>query len=330
MTDSRLFALYSGSYTRFTGIRAVYVIIRRCYMTGQPVRVFATLLLLCFATASPDFLAAQPSKPSGESCDRECLRGFITQYLDAMVAHKPATVPAAATLKFTENCVEMKLGEGLWKNASRLTDYRMDILDVRQGVAISHAVVEESGSPVLFALRLKVSAGKITEVETMAVRNQKEGMIFKPDALHKVSEAMTLQPDRAQLNSREDLIKMAVLYPAGLKTGSFVKADTPFAENAYRFENGQLMAGPGCTFFEGCANIKTQRIPTLSGITHRVAAVDEELGIVLLRMNFGPGSTFGGNDALDVWEAFKVYAGQIHAVEAFMRVIPLGTKSGWD
>jgi hypothetical protein len=84
-------------------------------------------------------------------------------------------------------------------------------------------------------------------------------------------------------------------------------------------------------FFAGCDNIKTQTIPTLSGITYRVAAVDEELGIVLLRMNFGPGSTFsGGKSELDVWEAFKIYGDQIHAVEAFMEVVPSGTKSGWE
>src|SRR5512144_653206 len=99
-------------------------------MTERPARVFATLLLLCFVTASPQFLAAQASKVSGESCDRECLRGFITQYLDAMIAHKPDPLPVAAAVKFTENCEEMKLGDGLWKTASRLTDYRMDILDV--------------------------------------------------------------------------------------------------------------------------------------------------------------------------------------------------------
>jgi hypothetical protein len=31
-----------------------------------------------------------------------------------------------------------------------------------------------------------------------------------------------------------------------------------------------------------------------------------------------------------VWEAFKVYGGEIHAVEAFMRVMPATTPSGWD
>ena len=90
------------------------------------------------------------------------------------------------------------------------------------------------------------------------------------------------------------------------------------------------MAGPGCTFFQGCTDIKNQRIPTLAGITWKVGAVDEDRGIVLLRMNFGPGATFDGNNTLDVWEAFKVYDGHVHAVEAFMEVMPIGASSGWD
>jgi hypothetical protein len=54
------------------------------------------------------------------------------------------------------------------------------------------------------------------------------------------------------------------------------------------------------------------------------------LGIVLLRMNFGDTGSYGPGNALIVWEAFKVYGGQIHAVEAFMRIMPASAGSGWD
>jgi len=37
-----------------------------------------------------------------------------------------------------------------------------------------------------------------------------------------------------------------------------------------------------------------------------------------------------GRNALIVWEAFKVYGGQIHAVEAFMETMPAGAGDGWD
>jgi hypothetical protein len=184
--------------------------------------------------------------------------------------------------------------------------------------------------PVMLMLRLKISGRKIAEVETQVTRNKTEGSLFNTEALKAPSGAMLWKPDESQRNSREEAIKIAELYPAGLKAGSFVAVDTPFAAQAYRFENGQRMAGPGCTFLPGCEGIKAQKIPTLSGITYRLAAVDEDLGIVLLRLDFGPGSTRVAGDALIVWEAFKVYGGQIHAVEAFMKNMPLGSPSGWD
>jgi len=280
-----------------------------------------------------DLFAAQLSaaSPTNLTCDRDCLRSFVTRYLDAMVAHKPADLPLADNVRFTEDTVAMKLGESpLWKNAARLRPYRLDILDVRQGVAATQAIVEESGVAVMLMLRLKIAGGKIAEVETQVTRSKAEGSLFNTEALKAPSGAMLWVPGDAQRNTREDAIRIAELYPAGLKAGSFVSVDAPFAADAYRFENGQLMAGAGCTFRPDCVDIKSQKIPTLSGITTRVAAVDEYLGIVLLRMDFGAGSSRVAGDSLIVWEAFKVYGGQIHAVEAFMKNMPLGTPSGWD
>ncbi len=264
------------------------------------------------------------------TCDRTCLAGFVTKYLDALVAHKPESLPVASNVKFTEDCKEMKLGEGIWKKISGLREYRRDILDVRQGVAVSFLVVEEAKIPVLYSIRLKIAGNKIAEIESMAVHGKEEGMIFDLNNLKTASKMMTSVPEKDQLNSREEMIKAALTYPAGLKIGSFVKADSPMAADAYRYENGMLMAGPGCTFFPTCDVMKTQRIPTLSGITNRVIAVDEELGVVALRMNFGPGSLFQGKGELDVWHSFKIYGGLIRAAEAYCKQVPSGTKSGWE
>jgi hypothetical protein len=280
-----------------------------------------------------DLFAAQAAVSSVTSpvCDRDCLRGFITQYLNALIAHKPTDLPLAGNVRFTEDTVQAKLGESpLWKNASRLRPYRLDILDVRQGVAAAQAIVEESGGPVMLMLRLKIISGMIAEVETQVTRSKTEGSLFNIDALKAPSGAMLWVPADSERNSREDAIRIAELYPAGLKAGSFVSVNAPFAGDAYRFENGQLMAGKGCTFRPDCVDIKAQKIPTLAALTDRVAAVDEHLGIVLLRMDFGAGSTRVAGDSLIVWEAFKVYGGQIHAVEAFMKNMPSGTPSGWD
>jgi hypothetical protein len=262
-------------------------------------------------------------------CDRECLRGFITQYLDALVAHNPTALPLSAKVRFTEDSVEMHLGDGLWKDVSRIQTYRQDILDVRQGVAASQVIVEAAGSPAFLTLRLKVADKKIAEIESMVTRTQKEGALFKPDALQAGDKTMAMVPEKSQLATREDAIRIAKFYPAGLKIGSFVTVDAPFAPDAYRVENGVITAGPGCSR-PGCENIKTQKIMEHPLITTRVAAVDEELGIVLLRMNFGQTNSYGQGNALVVWEAFKIYGGQMHAVEAFMKIMPAAMGSGWD
>src|SRR5262245_23859290 len=122
---------------------------------------------LLFTAVFSILVAAPAFGQAGARCDRECLRDFVTQYLDAMVAHNPKALPTAPAMRFTEDTKAMPLGEGLWRNASKIRTYRQDFLDVREGVAASHVIVEEGGKPVMLALRLKIVDRKITEIETM-------------------------------------------------------------------------------------------------------------------------------------------------------------------
>ncbi len=222
----------------------------------KPTRALGSLVLL----------VASINTVRAADCDRECLRGIVTQYLDAMVAHKPAALPVSNKVRFTEDTVEKRLGDGLWKTASGLRKYRQDILDVRQGVAASQVVVEEAGVPqpvpVMLMLRLKVADKKITEVETQTTRSRAEGGIFTIDALQTAGKTMNLVPERAQLNSREDAIKAALFYPAGLKIGSFVEVDAPFASDAYRIENGNG---------HGRAGVRPRRLPEHQDSDHHEA-----------------------------------------------------------
>jgi hypothetical protein len=141
-----------------------------------------TLTTLSMADAAP------------ADCDRACLKGFIAQYLDAMVAHKPSAVPLSDKVRFTEDTVDMKVGEGLWRDASKIRGYRQDILDVPQGVAASQVIVEEAGSPVMLMLRLRVADKKITEIETQVTRKQSEGALFAIDALQTANPLMSAAP----------------------------------------------------------------------------------------------------------------------------------------
>ena len=299
-------------------------------MPRKIIPVFLVISFILIAFISISCVSTVPVTSTDKTCDRECLEGYITKYVDALQAQRPESLPVSSNVKFTEDCKELKLGEGLWKSKVSFTDYRRDIIDLKEKTAISFLVLEENGASVFFVVRLKIENEKIAEIESTVVRGQEEGMLFDPSNLKTLSKGMAYVPKKEERNSREEMIKMAVTYPEGLKVGSFVKVDSPMAPDAYRFENGQLMAGPNCTFFQGCDNMKTQMIPTLAGIKYKVQAVDEEMGVVAIRMNFGPGSLFQGDGELDVWHSFKIYNGQIYNCEAYCEKVPPGTTFGWE
>jgi hypothetical protein len=248
--------------------------------------------------------------------------------------HDVSGLPVAATLRVTEDAVEKPLAKvGLVGTVTRLRGFRQDIIDERAGVAGAHVIVEETGAPVLLVVRVKVVADTLTEIELVATRGRAEGLIFNIDGLSSPSAMMNYAPRPQQLATRDAAIKAALHYPAGLNAAkTFAAVNAPFAPNAYRYENGQVMAGPDCKFAPGCQSISTQSLAIferLGDVQTRVIAADERMGIVWLRMAWGVRER--GGDQLTVWEMFKVYDGQIHAVEAFMRILPVEKRNGgWE
>jgi hypothetical protein len=275
------------------------------------------MLKVCIAAV----IVAQASTAAAADCDRACLRGIVSQYLDALVAHRPDAA-FAANFKYIEDTIDTRPGDGFWREVTKLRSYRLDVLDVPQGVAATFAIVEVNGAPAMVAAAARVVDRKIAQLETLVAHNQREGVLFDVDSLEKkVSPIGAIVPG-AQRTVRREAIRVAALYPAGLEAGSFVTVDVPFGSDAYRFENGRLMAGPGCTFIAGCDRIKSQPVPKLSAFTYHLLAADDETGVVLLDENFGAGSIRNSSMELRAWEAFKVYGGQIHGVEAFMKAMP--------
>lgn len=295
----------------------------------------STSLCLILLTCSSVAQAASRAAPLPESaCDRECLRGMVTAYLYALLRHDTSRLPLGENVRVTEDAVEKPLAKvGLLRTVTRLRGFRQDILDEREGMAGADVIAEESGAPIMLVVRLRVVDQKITEIETVATRSRAEGLIFDIDGLSAPSEVMNYAPRPEQLPSREEAIRAALHYPEGLNSAkSFAAVNAPFAPDAYRYENGQIMAGPDCKFAPGCQNIATQSLAIfkrLGKVTTRIIGVDERMGIVWLRMSWGVRQS--GGDQLTVWEAFKVYDGQIHAVEAFMRILPVTlANGGWD
>src|SRR5215831_21225924 len=77
----------------------------------------------------------------------------------------------------------------------------------------------KTGPPYYSKRGSKLASGRISEIDTTVVRNQADGMIFRPDQLKTASPAMNLTPERSQLNTREEMTRLALLYPAGLRVG---------------------------------------------------------------------------------------------------------------
>lgn len=282
------------------------------------------LLLLCAVGGAR---AAQ----APQTCDRICLSGHLTQVLYAFVKRDASKLPLAPNLRVTEDADEKQLAA---TNAMRyitgLRGYRQEFLDEREGIAGAHVMVEESGAPVMLVVRLKIVQQQITEMELVATHSRSEGLIFNLQHLGAASEGMSYVPRPGQLNTREEIIAIALKYPEGLaKAETFAAVNAPFTDDAYRFENGQLMAGPGCTFSAGCADIDQQSLAIFKRLgppIHRIAAVDERMGIVWLRLAWGVQRE--GGDQLTAFEAFKVYDGKLHAVEAFIRILPIEKRDG--
>jgi len=294
----------------------------------------ATLCLILLTCSSAAQAASKPKPAPVPTCDRECLRGMITTYLYALVKHDTSKLPVSDNLRVTEDAIEKPLDKvGLVRTVTRLRGFRQDFLDERAGMAGADVIVEESGAPMMLVVRLKVVDRKITEIETVATHSRIDGLIFNIDGLSAPSEVMNYAPRAEQLASRDDAIKAALHYPEGLNAAkTFAAVNAPFAPDAYRYENGQVMAGPDCKFAPGCQNISTQSLAIFNRIgpvSTRVIGVDERMGIVWLRMAWGVREP--GGDQLTVWESFKVFDGQIHAVEAFMKILPVELRNGgWE
>ena len=253
---------------------------------------------------------------------------MISKYLDAMAANDPSRLPVAANVRFTEDSRELKLGEGLWKTEARMGSFRQDYIDLKRQIAAAHVNVFERDGQVLHSVLLRVSNRKITGIETQVYRGGEVTTIKPPDALDKPLVGMGVPVPAGQRMPRAEMIRVALTYADGLRVGNFGKANVPFSKEAYRMENGAYTSG------EGCPSCPPLLGPGGGGHQHpdvksSVAVVDEEEGSVLLWMNFGDTNSYGPGNALVTFEAFKVWGGEIHAINAFFRILPKDTQRGW-
>lgn len=258
---------------------------------------------------------------SAADCDRACMTGLITDYVDALVAHSPDGLPLADNVKYTVDGKAAKLGEGIWQTVTSKQTFRQDYLDISKQVAATHVALWEGENQILYSVLLHLGDSQITGIETLVQRITPTGR-FQPRELGKPIRGMNDPIPAGQRMSRDNMVRIALTYTEGLRIGNFTDGRTPFAPDCYRVENGWITAeGP---------NMYTQNIMVHPGILASVAAVDEENGTVLLWMNFGhTGDSYGVGNSLVTYEAFKVWGNQIHSINAFFTGLPINTARFW-
>jgi hypothetical protein len=300
------------------------------------------------------------------SCDRECLNGFVDQYLDALVKHDPKLVPLTKNVKFTENGQRLDPGDGLWRSMAAKGTYRLFVTDTQAGEVAFLGTIREEGRkageqvPGVIALRLKVVNRQIPEVETLVVRNERSAQNFEKLGTpnHLFQEAV---PPGERM-SREDLIQTANMYFTGMQQNDG-KGVYPFTDDCQRIENGSPTTNvppadgkpipdpKTATNYSSAWSCKQQ---FESGLLHfvtrirdrRFVAVDPERGMVFSFIFFdhsaGSTRTFQTPDGRTVtagpnqpwtWELaelFKVEKGKLHQIEAVMDRSPYGMNSGWS
>jgi hypothetical protein len=247
------------------------------------------------------------------ACDRACLLAIMQTYLDALIAHDPSKLKVSANMRYTENGVESKLGETLWKTATMLVpDERLDFADPMVGNVASQLVINEGSAPVIYQVRLKVANGEITEIEAMAVRRQGAANGFFNPAKMKPEPVFLQQIDPAKRMTREAMLALTETYLdylEGKKRGNQVMFDSM----CKRYENGQVTAS-------GLSSFNTQSWSFQ--VTRRTLVVDEEAGITWGMYPFTQSAT-----SLVVGEAFKLIEGKIMMIQAVMANQPAKV---WD
>jgi len=286
----------------------------------QTKRLMATLSILVS-------LILFPATAQAAECDRACLSGLVTQYIEAIVAHDTARLPLADNVRVTENGREIELGKGAWEQVSGRGTFRHDYLDTTRQVAAAHFDLKNGDAPMLYSLALHIEDGKIAGIESVVQTVTKDSP-FQPNQLGKPVRGMDTPIPAGMRQSRADMVAAALRYTEGLRIGNFSDAGVPFAPKTYRVENGVITAGQGCRF--GNCDMYASGIMVHPGIIPSVVAVDEENGTVLLWMNFGYTGSYGENKVLVTFEAFKIWGGSIHAINAFFDFLPIGTSRHWN
>jgi len=297
------------------------------------------------------------------ACDRACLESFLDRYLAALGRSQVAQLPIARTVFATENNREVRVLDGKpTRTMSIRPTYAIRAADVRTGNIGYLGIADIGGKAVPYSVRLKVSHGLITEIETILPESSLPAAFYEQTAKQVAPRPTfreTVPP--AERESRDEMILIANAHYEGLEQAD--SRPVPFVPGCHRIENGvALTNNPG--FAYPVAAKDGRALPDFgaldckglaqSGIfdadlinARRFPIVDEERGLVFAYAfyqpfakapcatteNYGEVCPTNGPGTFKVTsvmvEVFKITGGQIQAMESVWDIQPQTWRSVW-
>jgi hypothetical protein len=317
----------------------------------------STLIRPCFTflviliVSAPAFSDTIMRVREGEmSCDRACLNNFVDEYLDAMAANDPGSLPLTKDVRLTENTIQMNVGDGLWTTTVGIGENKHYFADEFAQQAGFIGVIYEGDGPKMLALRLRIKNKQIKEIEMVTARpgsSDPMGNNLDNWAPHATWARVLTDAERLP---RHEMVQAANQYFEAIErdeTGVALWSDScTFISAREANGSGSNIADPnadpipagfatmGCDDMFGNGGMGTLEIPERS-----FWLVDEEMGAVLGAFIFSSasatGMTMGGviqsqpNSGIIV-EAFKIINGKIHRLDAVTGLTyAYGTRTGW-
>jgi hypothetical protein len=277
---------------------------------------------------------------------RQDLLALAHGTLDALVQRRPDTLSLAAC-RYTENGQDVALDAGLWSSVTGVSS-RWVIADPESQQALVFAALREADSPCLAAFRLRASTStdRVTELEALVSRKG-QSSAFAPERWTQLNPLYDQTVPAAERGDRAALQDAADRYFDGIETDSSTRI--PFHASCQRFENGvqttgnpEFLGGMGCReqfdqkLFAYIESVRARRYPVFDlerGLVGACVFLDVPGTVTHFelrgRRHELPARIRSPRSVL-LFEVFKVIAGSIHQIEAFMVNLPYLTRSGWE
>jgi len=226
-------------------------------------------------------MLAVPASAEEATCARAALSQAAEAYVEAQLAGDPERMALAETLIYREQMAPASLRDGILARPLVIAFHRT-LLDPQTCQSFIEAVVTDPAHPYVLGTRLKLSGGKVTEIETLITDS--DDWLFNAGNTMRYSQAehwdVVSPEDRA---SRDTLIAAANAYLDHFADKSI---PVPWGQPCARLEGGLYTTrrAPGVVTQDDSCNVG---VPENTHLVDRRYIVDEDMNAVVVLLAFG-------------------------------------------